>query len=366
VIINRYNYEEFFLLYADNELDANARTAVETFVSQNADLAKELEMLQQATLADDTIQFTGKELLYKEEKSISLSNYEEYFLLFADDELNEQQTAEVESFILMHPKLQNEFTLLKHVRLQPEAIAFAGKEVLYRKERKVRRIVPLALARVGAAAAVAGIAYISFIFIYNNSHNKNITTASEKTVPAILEKINPDRVQRSVTEQPVAALHPKTANKNKATNVAANTRKLRKEDTRKVKKTEKPEEQLAVDVKEHENKIKNTEQQKANEVTANREQEIAEVHPNRKNFNDNKKSEIINPDEKNSLMTNEPITEGKPLVTHAVYLETDNVEEEKSLYIGSAELNKNKLKGLLKKATVFFDKKIRRSNDNDN
>ncbi len=99
-MINRYNYEEFFLLYVDKELDADGQAAVEAFVSQNPDLAKELQLLQQATLADDNIEFERKEILYKKENSICLKNYEEYFLLFADNELNQQQMLEGENFVL--------------------------------------------------------------------------------------------------------------------------------------------------------------------------------------------------------------------------------------------------------------------------
>ena len=40
--INRDNYEEFFLLYADNELSVQEKNAVEDFVRQHPDLEEEL------------------------------------------------------------------------------------------------------------------------------------------------------------------------------------------------------------------------------------------------------------------------------------------------------------------------------------
>ena len=111
--INRNNYEEFFLLYADNELNAETRLAVENFVEQNTDLAVELNMLLKTKSAPEAMHFNDKELLLRTEgNSINETNYEEYFLLYIDDELSIAKKQEVETYILQHPKLQDEFTLL--------------------------------------------------------------------------------------------------------------------------------------------------------------------------------------------------------------------------------------------------------------
>ena len=126
MIINRHNYEEFFLLYIDDELSLEDRTAVDQFLEQNADLKKELEMLQQTTLPADEIKFEAKEILYKQAEGISLNNYEEYFLLSVDKELGEQQNEEVQKFVLKHPELQNEFMLLAKTQLEPQKILFPG------------------------------------------------------------------------------------------------------------------------------------------------------------------------------------------------------------------------------------------------
>ena len=64
--INRHNYEEFFLLYVDNELSAAERNAVELFVQQNPDLGEELQLLEQSVVSHDEIIFEDKQRLLKD------------------------------------------------------------------------------------------------------------------------------------------------------------------------------------------------------------------------------------------------------------------------------------------------------------
>jgi len=59
--------EEQLLLYVDDELNLNEKSAVEKMVATNVSLQKELHWLQQSKLqADETIVFPDKSILYKE------------------------------------------------------------------------------------------------------------------------------------------------------------------------------------------------------------------------------------------------------------------------------------------------------------
>ena len=138
-MIDRLNYEEFFLLYVDNELNHHQRAAVELFVQQNPDLATEFQMILETKVNPERhIGFEDKILLLKSEGiEINAANYETFFLLYADNELSENNKKEVEKFVLQHPKLQEQFTLLMQTVLQPETIVFAHKQGLYRVRRNL-------------------------------------------------------------------------------------------------------------------------------------------------------------------------------------------------------------------------------------
>src|SRR5215510_12188330 len=101
--IDRHNYEEYFLLYIDNELDVDQKRQVELFVQENPDLDEELVMLKQSRLIpDESIVFDKKHLLLKEEIAsannsfINLNNYEQWLIMYVDDELNAEEKMAVE------------------------------------------------------------------------------------------------------------------------------------------------------------------------------------------------------------------------------------------------------------------------------
>ena len=189
MLINRHNYEEFFILYMDNELCPDDRRMLEAFVRLHPDLKEELDiLLQYKMVPDTTVRFEGKEELLKENGNslITLSNYEEWLSLYIDDELNPEQKTSVENFITGNPSVQKELALLQRTKLQPGTIVFDHKASLYRREEKVRSI-PVRWWR-AAAAVLLLTAGLSAVFILNKkpagTDGVVKTTPGAKEIPA--------------------------------------------------------------------------------------------------------------------------------------------------------------------------------------
>jgi len=158
-MITRNNYEEFFLLYGDNELSPADRQAVERFVEAHPDLKEEWELLLQCRIDPDKAPaFPGKELLlqYEDSSLINRDNYEEWFLSYVDGELDDPARRAVIEFVRLHPEKSLELQRLQLAVIIPNpSVVFPGKESLYRREEK-RRIAWLPLARMAAAALILG------------------------------------------------------------------------------------------------------------------------------------------------------------------------------------------------------------------
>src|SRR5262245_23009154 len=129
--IDRHNYEEYFLLYIDNELTVDQKKQVELFVQENPDLEEELVMLKQSRLIqDDSIVFDKKHLIMEGDdlhhssktSCMNLNNYEQWLIMYVDDELNAEEKAAVEKFASTHQHVQQELELFQQTKLQPEEI----------------------------------------------------------------------------------------------------------------------------------------------------------------------------------------------------------------------------------------------------
>jgi hypothetical protein len=174
--INRNNYESFFLMYVDNELSAGERAEVEAFVTENPDLKAELDMLREVVLTPEPeLRFNNKQALLKGNplNPVNELNYEEYFVLYADDELTIEEKQFVEEFVYKNPRYQHEFELILEAKLVADkTVVYPDKQSLYRTE-KDRRVVYLRWQKIAAAAVVAGLMLVSAWYFLANDNNQN-------------------------------------------------------------------------------------------------------------------------------------------------------------------------------------------------
>jgi hypothetical protein len=215
--IDRHNYEEYFLLYIDSELSVDQKKQVELFVQENPDLEEELVMLQQSRLIpDDSIVFDRKHLLMKEEDArhsnsfINLNNYEQWLIMYVDDELSAEERAAVKKFASAHQHVQQELELFQQTKLQAEEIVFPGKETLYRREKSVR-VISIQWWKVAVAAVLiisAGVTVYSVLINKNTAGTNNEitkTTIAKKQAPPV-DSVVPDKQQPNVIDEQKGAI----------------------------------------------------------------------------------------------------------------------------------------------------------------
>jgi hypothetical protein len=211
--INRNNYEEFFILYMDNELDATSRLEVEAFAAAHPDLREELDLLMQTQFTPDiSLEYGDKSELmqFDTTSGINAGNYESWLLMYADNELSAADKIITEKFIASHATAAQELWLLKEAHLEPEQIIFEGKESLYRKEEKSRPFIRWQM----AAAAVLLLVVSTTALILNNSDSDQPTGTdgprlasidkSEKTqtpVKIVTVEEQPELLQPKSTEE---------------------------------------------------------------------------------------------------------------------------------------------------------------------
>ncbi len=163
--INLENYEEYFLLYVDNELTEAEKKDVVLFAEQHPELKEELMMLMDTKLAPEDMPMDRKHELFRSEdhSAINTSNYEELQLSWLDDELDEKQKNAIESYTREHAEARTNFEWLKKAKLPEEHIVFPDKSLLYRSIEKPAAVISIKWYRMAVAAAILIAAGLWFI-----------------------------------------------------------------------------------------------------------------------------------------------------------------------------------------------------------
>jgi anti-sigma factor RsiW len=174
------NYEDYFLLYVDEELTAQEVKDVEAFLLEHPELKPELDMYLETRLTPETVSFLGKEELFRNADEIHAGNIEELQIQWIDGELSSSRAAEVEAFTSANPEAMQNIALLKQTKLPEETIVFPDKASLYRHEEKPVMVFQMRWIRVAVAAAVILLAGLLWV---------NRQPAAETTIGPAVAKV---------------------------------------------------------------------------------------------------------------------------------------------------------------------------------
>jgi hypothetical protein len=352
--ITRNNYEEYFILYMDNELTQEERGMVEAFVQLHPDLREELDLLLQYKFTPDTdIVFSGKEELLKgqAESIVNLSNYEEYLLLYIDNELNPAQAVAVEQFAAENLAVKKELDLLRFTRLQPETIEFPDKASLYRKEEKVRAL-PVRWWRAAAAILILGLGLTTLWMINRKADNslaagKNDTKGTIKTpAPIQPESGNEALVSGADTNSRQHATGMESLAETKTITPGTNVQSNAKQQPNKQYDQPQPDKTDALAINQQQQGSNNLPKPDNNPYLNNTQDAVA-VNPVAAN---NNAKGILTPN--NVTNTTGSTPDIKQAVEFAV-----NRSDDQEIETAGNDGKKNKLRGFFRKVTRTFEKR---------
>lgn len=352
--LNINNYEEYFLLYADNELSVEEMRRVEDFVRNNPVLKEEFESILKTILTSDTtIEFEDKTILFKRVSSFDARTNEENLVLYHDNELSKVEEEMVERLVREDGSLKKEFDLIKRARIEAdETIIFPGKQSLYKKE-KDDRVIPIWW-RWAAAALLIGFGIWGGVSYFgkpaphelvkkttspapsNNLPtpiNKEPIVKNEKPVPVNNAPVNNNTVNDSQNNIPVVRVkHPDIPKLVPVNNI--NDIKKRQD------------ENLAIDLKNKENDLANS------------------LKDLQKTVND----AVKNLDNFKNTKTGENPSDQEYKVTQASYSDNNNVknDEDYAFYnVSQRQFDKTKVGTLIKKTKRIVIRNLFRKNDKE-
>lgn len=214
-MITRDNYEAWFILYLDNELDAEAKAAVEAFALAHPDLGEELEMLLQTRLVPEShLSFGPLDSLLKTESAETAipEQYQEWMLLRVDGELEAEKENELDTWLANEPAGQKEMNRLMLSRMQADMdLVYPDKESLYRSATP-RRALIISWRRIAVAASLL-LAISTATYLWT-SRERDVNTGDPIAENPVAVKNNPANApvvsRETEPEQPVPVKTPST------------------------------------------------------------------------------------------------------------------------------------------------------------
>ncbi len=215
MMINRYNYEIWFLDYQEGRLSQENMEEVRLFLTRHPDLAEELENFAPVLSADNRVIYPGKEQL-KRVRYDDPACFETAAVAAMEGDLDAVEFIILEKYLVKNPDKKELIRKLERTRLKPDPeITFPAKESLKKKTGGTKIWMRLA-----AAAAMLLLAFSIFFSEKTEREPANKFTAetilpqqseptreSNETIIAVKSStVKPEPAQRANAGTPIKKL----------------------------------------------------------------------------------------------------------------------------------------------------------------
>jgi hypothetical protein len=307
--------------------------------------------------------------------TINRTNYETYFLRYVDGDLIDAEQLMVDGFVAENTDLAIELESLLETKLIPDlTVVFANKEKLYKKQNKQITVLFFTWQRIAVAAAMIGIVFmVGFILLTKDSVHPIVINSTIKNKVADLipnkESKHPIAIN-SIEKNKVAELMPTKksilSNSNKKQPINHYAVQLKKPVIQKIS-IQKINTPIAVvddaTIKAYDSRltVKNMELLTPNKALNSAKTDAITLQDySEKTATANKPQEST--EQINKAIVNNT-NESSTIIHRAVYKELDTETDNNSLYVGSIELNKDKLRGIFRKAASLLKRKTDQPTD---
>ncbi|MCI5055868.1 MAG: hypothetical protein MRY83_07150 [Flavobacteriales bacterium] len=154
-MINRENYEIFFIDYFEGNLDFETQNLLFKFLDENPDLQQEFQEFEPVTLEQETVSL-DKSFLKKELK-INSSNEDDYIIGLLEDDLSKEERHQIKIYLDENPSKQKKLRQFEHSKVAPD------KGVIYHDKSSLKRSVVIPFLRVKTVFRMAAAVLLLFL-----------------------------------------------------------------------------------------------------------------------------------------------------------------------------------------------------------
>jgi len=189
--INRQNYEHWFIDFIEGDLNTSDEAMVRKFVQLNPDLSAELEGIKEFAVVPEAKQYNKKDLLKQDPlKAVDeITKFERLSIAYLENDLDENEQAELDRFILNSNQKREEFQLLQKTKLSVDA------DISYSAKTKLKKlfVVPAKTFNYKILYRVAAIFVLllglTIVFNLNDDKNQTGKQLSRLKTMTILRKV---------------------------------------------------------------------------------------------------------------------------------------------------------------------------------